>query len=92
MIPGLIKSKHVQNIWAALKAAGVEGMSIQLKGVGSVPLSRGLLLEFLCLLRGNKVDQLVGPWVHGLKDILKVRATVAPANGKETSNEGVDGL
>lgn len=85
MIPGLTRSKHAEKIWAAMKLAGVESFSIRIRGVGEVALTRALLFEFLCLLRGNKVDQLVGPWVNGLRDLFQMRGAMvrAEAVGQE---------
>lgn len=86
MIPGITRSKHVFKIWDALKAAGVEGISIQIKRHGTLTLTKVLVVEFICLMRGNKVDQLVGPWVDSLKALPQIRADVERAAAKEAAS------
>lgn len=83
MLPGL-RSKHVDKIWRAMRAAGVLSVNLEVKGVaGPVRLTEGLLIEFLVLMRGNHVDQLMGTWIGGIAEIAKLRASGAAAKKVE---------
>lgn len=56
-----------------MKKAGVQEISIKIKGVGVIPLNEPLLIQFLTTIRGNKVDSMMGTYVRGLRDLANIR-------------------
>lgn len=75
-----VRSKHVEKLWAAFRAHGVEAISLHFKDCGEVRLTGKVhVVEFLLMLRGNDLDQLMGSWLMGMKELVKHRRPGPPS-------------
>lgn len=68
------RSHQVEKILQSFKGAGVNEITINIKGLGPIPLTRNLLIDFIEVVRSNGVEHKIGPWIASLKEVLKVRA------------------